>query len=76
MYQLRSSHYEHQPMGLAQMGTQANQGNMMGNMMQQNQAMMCDMHRMCNEMNNRLSMMQNTLEQVHNCVCGCQRKRR
>ncbi len=76
MYQLRASRYESQPVGMAQMGAQANHGDMMGNMMQQHHAMMRDMHRMCNEMNNKLSMMQNTLDQVHHCVCDCQPRRR
>jgi hypothetical protein len=72
MYQMRSNCYEHQPLGVAPQALMPNQANTMG----QRNAMMREMHSMCHEMNNRLSMMQNTLDQVHQCACGCGRRRR
>jgi len=47
-------------------------------MMQQNQenmaheryCMLREINQTCREMNNRLSMMQNTLDRVYRCTCG------
>ncbi len=49
-----------------------------GAMMQQNQenmaheryCMLREINQTCREMNNRLSMMQNTLDRVYRCTCG------
>lgn len=72
MYQMRSNYHERPGAGLAPQAMMPNQEYMAN----QRNAMMRDMHRMCHEMNNRLSMMQNTLEEVHRCTCGCGRRRR
>ena len=64
MYQMRSAYTA------SQLGENALVQQNHGQMAFERYCMLREINQMCREMNNRLGMMQNTLDQVFDCTCG------
>jgi hypothetical protein len=66
MYHMTSAY--HAPQRGA--GTMLQQNQNQENMSYERYCMLREIHQTCREMNNRLGMMQNTLDRVYRCTCG------